>query len=54
VVARVFELVVVFKNIGDGEAQLEIRALIVVFRAVDMEIEAVLGMIDENEGRVLV
>lgn len=46
-----FELVV-FKNKGDGEVELEIRALIVVFRAVGMKLEVVLGMIDESKGRV--
>lgn len=54
VVARMFELVVVFKNKGDCEVELEARVLIVVFRAVDTTLEVVLEAVDVSEGRVLV
>jgi len=48
------ELVVVFKNKGDGEVDPEARALIVVFRAADTTVEVVSKAVDVSEGRILV
>ena len=54
VVACMLELVVVFKNTGDGEVELEARTLIVVLKAADTTVEVVLEAVDVSEGRILV